>query len=101
MTAACPPCTKAGSASDGTDAPAGHHRHGRDHERTSAIAALASARGTLSLRGSVGPGYTISLTKNGHKVESLRAGAYRFVIADRASVHNFVLERAAGASSAT
>jgi len=29
------------------------------------------------------------------------AGAYRFVIADRASVHNFVLERAAGASSAT
>jgi len=88
-------------ASNGTDAPAGHHRHGRDHERTSAIAALASARGALSLRGSVGPGSTISLTKNGHKVESLRAGAYRFVLADRASVHNFVLERAAGASSAT
>lgn len=68
---------------NGSDDPLGHLRNGRDDA-------------TITLHGSVGPGYTISLTKNGKRVSSLRAGTYRFVIADRASIHNFVLEKERG-----
>ncbi|MFL5917992.1 MAG: hypothetical protein ACJ74X_04625, partial [Gaiellaceae bacterium] len=41
----------------------------------------------------VGPGYSIKLTKNGAKVTSLKAGYYRFAIADKSSFHNFTIER--------
>ena len=44
-----------------------------------------------TLRGTVGPGFTISLTQNGHRVTSLKAGTYRLVISDRSPEHNFVL----------
>jgi Copper binding proteins, plastocyanin/azurin family len=56
----------------------------------------ASAGGAITLRGSVGPGYTISLRKNGQMVRSLRAGTYRFLIADHAAAHDFVLEKERG-----
>jgi plastocyanin len=46
-----------------------------------------------TLKGVVGPGYSIKLTKNGVKVTSLKAGYYRFVIADKSSFHNFTVER--------
>jgi len=48
------------------------------------------------LNGSVGPGFTISLKKAGVRVKRLAAGRYRFVIADRASLHSFVLEKERG-----
>lgn len=88
-----------------THAPEAHARR-RSHALV-AVAGLAacsafvaSAGATdarvVTLKGSVGPGYTIALTQSGHKVRTLRAGTYRFVIADRASVHNFVLEKEQG-----
>ena len=84
-------------ASNGSDDPAGQHRDGRDvGARAAAIDTNASVSGALTLRGSVGPAFAIALTRNGQKVRSLRAGTYRFVIADRASIHNFVLEKERG-----
>ena len=48
------------------------------------------------LVGSVGPGFTITLTSGGKKVTKLKAGTYTFVIADKASIHDFVLEQQTG-----
>lgn len=44
-----------------------------------------------TLKGSVGPGYTITLTQSGHKVTTLKQGTYRLVVSDRSDDHNFVL----------
>jgi plastocyanin len=44
------------------------------------------------VKGSVGPGFTISLTSGGKKVTSLKAGVpYKFEITDRATSHDFHL----------
>jgi plastocyanin len=44
------------------------------------------------VNGTVGPGFTIGLTMNGKRATQLKAGtAYRFVISDRSSIHNFHL----------
>ena len=51
---------------------------------------------TPKLVGTVGPGFTIKLTKGGARVTSLKAGKYTFVITDRASIHNFVVEQQKG-----
>ena len=56
-------------------------------------AALSRSAKAPTLKGVVGPGYSIKLTKNGLKVTSLKAGYYRFVIADKSSFHNFTIER--------
>lgn len=65
-----------------------------------AVATLVLAGSALSrdatrptLKGVVGPGYSIKLTKAGVKVTSLKTGYYRFVIADKSSFHNFTIER--------
>jgi hypothetical protein len=52
------------------------------------------------LKGTVGPGFTINLTKSGQKVKVVKAGSYLFVIADKSSFHNFTLERQTGVSDA-
>jgi plastocyanin len=57
---------------------------------------IGSTRATPTLNGTVGPGFTITLTSKGKKVTSLTAGTYRFVIADKADIHNFVLEQQSG-----
>jgi hypothetical protein len=44
------------------------------------------------LIGTVGPGFTITLKRNGARVRSLTRGLYTFVVSDKASIHNFVLE---------
>jgi len=64
-----------------------------------ALAGSALGRGTATptLKGTVGPGYTIHLTKNGKKVTSLKAGKYKFVVSDKASIHDFTLEKEKGA----
>jgi hypothetical protein len=49
-----------------------------------------------TLKGTVGPGFSISLTQNGKRVRSLRAGTYRIVVSDRSPIHDFVLEREHG-----
>ncbi len=48
--------------------------------------------GTGTLRGSVGPGFTISLTQGGKKVTKLKKGTYVLTVSDKASIHNFVIE---------
>jgi len=55
-----------------------------------ATAALeAPAANTLT--GTVGPGFTITLTQNGKTVKKLKAGKYTIKIADKAIDHNFHL----------
>ena len=56
-----------------------------------ASAAFGSSSAT-TLKGTVGPGFTISLKKAGKKVKSLKAGTYMFKIADKSSTHNFHLK---------
>jgi plastocyanin len=62
------------------------------------VGAVASARtaATPTLNGTVGPGFTIALKKSGKKVKTLKAGSFKFVIGDKASSHNFVLEKEKG-----
>ena len=67
-----------------------------------ALVALALAVGAFggsastTLVGTVGPGFTIHLTQGGKAVKTLRAGTYTFVIHDKASIHNFVVEQESG-----
>jgi plastocyanin len=58
-----------------------------------AVAASApAAHAPKTVQGSVGPGFTISLTLGGKKVTTLKKGVrYRFSISDRASIHDFHL----------
>jgi len=60
---------------------------------TVAGAAFSHTSSTPTLKGVVGPGYSIKLTKGGKKIESLKAGTYKFVITDRSNFHNFTVER--------
>lgn len=47
---------------------------------------------TPTLNGTVGPGFTITLTKGGVKVTKLKAGAYVIKVADKSNIHNFRLK---------
>jgi plastocyanin len=58
--------------------------------------ALSQGQSTPKLVGTVGPGFTIKLTKAGFKVKTLKAGTYRFAVTDKSSLHNFTLERETG-----
>src|SRR5438477_5353452 len=51
-----------------------------------------SAAAPKTVTGTVGPGFTIGLTMQGQRVTKLHAGTpYRFVISDRADIHDFHL----------
>jgi hypothetical protein len=56
--------------------------------------AVAYAMSIPRLKGTVGPGFTISLkSAAGKKVKSLsHAGKYTFVVADKSSIHNFTVK---------
>lgn len=56
-----------------------------------AVTFAGPAGAAKTLRGSVGPGFTISLKSGGKKVKSVTSGSYRFTIRDRADIHNFHL----------
>ena len=56
-------------------------------------AAFSRSSSTPTLKGVVGPGFTISLKKGGKKVKTLKAGKYKIVISDKSDFHNFTLER--------
>jgi plastocyanin len=58
--------------------------------------ALPASAATPTLVGTVGPGFTIKLTKNGKPVKSIKAGTYLLVVKDKASIHDFVLEQSKG-----
>ena len=59
------------------------------------VAALlvpAAYAATPTLKGVVGPGFTITLTKAGAKVKTLKRGTYVFKISDKSGIHNFHLK---------
>jgi plastocyanin len=55
-----------------------------------ALTATASTA-TPTLVGTVGPGFTITLTKGGKKVKSLKRGTYKLTVRDRSASHDFHL----------
>jgi plastocyanin len=61
-----------------------------------AEAAFSRGSSTPTLKGVVGPGYSISLKKAGTKVTRLKAGRYKVSIADKSAFHNFTLEQEKG-----
>ena len=52
----------------------------------------ASQAATPKVTGTVGPGYTISLTKGGKKATTLKSGKVTFVINDKSTFHNYELD---------
>jgi len=56
-----------------------------------AIAAPAALATAPTLNGTVGPGFTITLTQNGKSVKTLKAGSYVFKISDKSNIHDFHL----------
>jgi plastocyanin len=65
-----------------------------------AVVAPAANAAPPTLKGTVGPGFTITLTKGGTKIAKLKAGTYKVVVADRAGIHNFHL-RGPGVNKST
>jgi plastocyanin len=57
----------------------------------SAFAAATAPRAGGALVGTVGPGFTISLTQGGKKVTTLAAGTYTITVHDKSSIHDFHL----------
>jgi plastocyanin len=57
--------------------------------------AFSRATSTTTLKGVVGPGFTISLKKAGKSLKgaTLKAGTYKIVVGDKSDFHNFTLER--------
>ena len=56
-----------------------------------ALTVPAASAGSPTLNGTVGPGYTITLTQGGKKVSSLKAGRVTIVVNDKGTIHNFHL----------
>jgi plastocyanin len=46
---------------------------------------------SASLVGTVGPGFTITLTQGGSPVTTLSPGTYKITVSDKAAIHNFHL----------
>jgi plastocyanin len=55
------------------------------------VGVMPSSAALPKLTGTVGPGFTITLKRNGVRVTKLKPGRYTFVIRDRANLHNFHL----------
>jgi hypothetical protein len=61
------------------------------------VATSAATPMTLpKLRGTVGPGFTISLKRGLVPVKQLKAGKYTFVVSDKAAIHSFQIEGPGG-----
>lgn len=59
---------------------------------TLATGALAQRTATPTLVGTVGPSFTITVKMNNKVVKTLKAGTYKFVVNDKASIHGFSLD---------
>jgi plastocyanin len=59
---------------------------------TLALVPAATPASVTKVNGTVGPGFTIGLTKGGKKVTTLKAGKVTFVVNDKGSIHNFQLD---------
>ena len=57
------------------------------------IAVPAYAKSSaVTLKGEVGPGYTIEVTKGGKDLKTIKAGTYKIKVEDKSSIHNFHLK---------
>ena len=59
---------------------------------TAIVLPSASLASTPKLTGTVGPGFTITLTQGGKKVTKLKAGKYTLVVNDKSSMHSYGLD---------
>jgi plastocyanin len=57
-----------------------------------AAAASSNTHAVPTLTGTVGPGFTITVKVNNKVVKTLKAGSYKLVINDKASIHGFSLD---------
>jgi plastocyanin len=57
-----------------------------------AVAASTAGAATPTLTGTVGPGFTITLTSGGRPVKTLKAGTYNVSVSDKSNIHNFHLK---------
>jgi plastocyanin len=57
-----------------------------------AATAFAQHATTVTLTGTVGPGFSINLKVGGKNVTRIKAGTYKFLIHDRASIHAWSLD---------
>ena len=56
------------------------------------VAAIVNSTSLPKLKGTIGPGYTISLKDaRGRAVKMLRHGKFTLVVSDKANIHNFTL----------
>jgi plastocyanin len=65
------------------------------------VAAPPAQPAPIKLTATVGPGFTINLTKGGKKVKTLRHGVYVITVKDRSSAHNFHLRGPGGINKKT
>jgi plastocyanin len=49
------------------------------------------ASSLVTLKGEVGPGFTIEVEKAGKDLKTIKAGKYRIKVEDKSSIHNFHL----------
>jgi plastocyanin len=59
---------------------------------TAVMLPSAALTSTPKLTGTVGPGFTITLTQGGKKVTKLKAGKYTLVVNDKSSMHSYGLD---------
>jgi plastocyanin len=55
------------------------------------VTAAPSTAATTKLVATVGPSFTITITKGGKKVTSLKPGSYSITVNDKSTFHNFHL----------
>jgi plastocyanin len=65
------------------------------------VTAAPTGAATTKLVGNVGPGFTITLTKGGKKVTTLKPGSYSITVNDRSTMHNFRLRGPGRVNKAT
>ena len=61
-----------------------------------ALVLAGPASAATKLVATVGPGFTISLTKGGKRVTKVAPGRYTITVRDRSGIHNFLLRAPGG-----
>jgi plastocyanin len=56
-----------------------------------AVPAASASGAAETLKGTVGPGFTIKVTYDGKAAKKLKAGTYKVVISDKGTIHDFHL----------
>jgi plastocyanin len=56
-----------------------------------AVPAYARSSAVVTLKGEVGPGFSIEVKKAGKDLKTIKAGTYKIKVEDKGSIHNFHL----------